>query len=304
MAKARKKSIPITRRSISSSNTTNTTTLTTAGTSSPTKKKFKQSSQETARLIRRYHVLNKELAKCNSISEATRRKEILNEMEAMGGIDWYQKASQLGQSKRRGGDSSKWLMQTLKKHNLFSKQQGKQEQSKIVKLLEVGAVAPDNYERQKSWIQVKPIDLNPQDPKIEKQDFLEMIAPKKKDEKFDIISLSLVVNFVGDPKDRGRMLLHTRDFLNQNGLLFLVLPLPCINNSRYMSPEHFMKMMKSMGYNHCIEYHFSNKLAYYLFQLTKENVKCPPYKKQIMNDGAIRNNFAIIIDSSSNSSRS
>ena len=211
MPKARKKSIPITRRLDSSSNTTNisVTTTATVGSSSSAKKKFKQSSQETARLIRRFHVLNKELAKCKSISDAPRRKEILNEMEAMGGIDWYQKASQLGQSKRRGGDSSKWLMQTLKKHNLFNKQQEKQqqEQSKRVKLLEVGAVAPDNYERQKSWIQVKPIDLNPQDPKIQKQDFLETMAPKKKDEKFDIVSLSLVVNFVGDPKDRGNIII-------------------------------------------------------------------------------------------------
>ncbi|KAI9246743.1 putative methyltransferase-domain-containing protein [Phascolomyces articulosus] len=282
MPKARKKSIPITRRIDPPSHTTSTT-------SSSTQKKFKQSSQETARLIRRFHVLNKEFAKCKATNDVKKQQSILAEMEAMGGIDWYQKASQLGQSKRRGGDSSKWLMQTLKKHKLL------EQRTSMVKLLEVGAVAADNYERQKSWIQVKPIDLNPQDPRIQKQDFLEMPSPATKEDRFDIVSLSLVVNFVGDPKDRGRMLLHTRDFLNVDGFLFLVLPLPCINNSRYMSPDHFMNMMESMGYS-CIESHFSNKLAYYLFQFIKDNVRCPPFKKQIMNDGATRNNFAIIIE--------
>ncbi|KAI9495038.1 nucleolus protein [Zychaea mexicana] len=274
MPKARKKAIPVTQRSTQKAT-----------------QKFKQSSAETARLIRRFHVLNKELAKCKTVTDAVRKQEILTEMEVMGGIDWYQKASQLGQSKRRGGDSSKWLILILNKHNLRPAST-----QKVFKLLEVGAVAPDNYERHKSWIQVKPIDLNPQDPRIAKQDFLEMVAPSKKNEKFNIVSLSLVVNFVGDPKDRGRMLLHTRDFLNMDGLLFLVLPLPCINNSRYMSPEHFMTMMQSMGYGLCIEHHFSNKLAYYLFKLTKDNTKCPGFKKQIINDGATRNNFAIVIE--------
>ncbi|KAI8146355.1 nucleolus protein [Fennellomyces sp. T-0311] len=264
MPKARKK-VPITQRA------------------EPTLKKFKQSSAETARLIRRFHVLNKELAKCKTAADSTRKQSILAEMEAMGGIDWYQRASQLGQSKRRGGDSSKWLLQVMAKHHL---------KKNPTKILEVGAVAPDNYDRHKSWIQVKPIDLNPQDPRIEKQDFLEMIPTSK----FDIVSLSLVVNFVGDPRDRGRMLLHTRDFLDPDGYLFLVLPLPCIDNSRYMSHEHLMSMMQSMGYGHCVEHHFSNKLAYYLFQLTSEKAKCRSFKKEILTDGAKRNNFAIIID--------
>lgn len=167
----------------------------------PTEAKFKHSRVETARLIRKFHVLNKELAKCKADPQFIKREqEILKEMEAMGGLDWYQKASQLGQSKSRGGDSSKWLIQTLKSHcnelvDLCNKP---------VKVLDIGAVAPDNYKPYSSWITAKPIDLNPQDPAIQKQDFLQMKPPSSDDDKFDIVCLSLVINFVGDPKDRGR----------------------------------------------------------------------------------------------------
>lgn len=168
-----------------------------------TEAKFKHSRVETARLIRKYHVLNKELAKCRSQpNQIKREKEILAEMEAMGGLDWYQKASQLGQSKTRGGDSSKWLIQTLKSYC----QSTLDATSKPIKVLDVGAVAPDNYKAYTSWIHAKPIDLNPQHPDIQKQDFLVMNPPKVED-KFDIVCLSLVINFVGDPKDRGKSIL-------------------------------------------------------------------------------------------------
>ncbi|KAI8984790.1 putative methyltransferase-domain-containing protein [Mycotypha africana] len=163
------------------------------------KVKFKQSRVETARLIRRFHVLNKELAKCRKQSSTSQREqEILQEMEAMGGLDWYQKASQLGQSKRRGGDSSKWLIQTMKERlpSLLEKIE------KPLHVLDVGAVAPDNYKLYKSWIHARAIDLNPQHQDIEQQDFLKMKPPEQK---FDILCLSLVINFVGDPRDRGKL---------------------------------------------------------------------------------------------------
>lgn len=161
--------------------------------------KFKHSRVETARLIRRFHVLNKELAKCRaepSAASTAYESEILTEMESMGGLDWYQKASQLGQSKGRGGDSSKWLIQTLKSHC----KELVDSTTKPIKVLDIGAVAPDNYKPYTSWITAKPIDLNPQHPDIQKQDFLQM---KPTVDKFDVICLSLVINFVGDPKDRG-----------------------------------------------------------------------------------------------------
>ncbi|KAI7901677.1 putative methyltransferase-domain-containing protein [Cokeromyces recurvatus] len=269
--------------------------------------KFKHSRVETARLIRRFHVLNKELAKCRSSTEPDcikKEQAILSEMEAMGGLDWYQKASQLGQSKARGGDSSKWLIQTLKTYCKEEQQQVLKDHQ-FIRVLDVGAVAPDNYKSYTSWIKAKPIDLNPQHPDIEQQDFLRMKPPSDDGDKFDIISLSLVINFVGDPKDRGQMLIHTRNFLsspilckNRLHYLFLVVPLPCITNSRYMTHEHLLSMMTSIGYTKCIHYHFSNKLAYYLFELTKLSKINTVWKKRVLpgKEGGGRNNFAVVIE--------
>jgi len=70
------------------------------------------------------------------------------------------------------------------------------------RLLEVGALKPDNYRGCCSWIENTPIDLNAQDPGIRQQDFLQM----EEDEnacKWDVLSLSLVLNFVPDPRERG-----------------------------------------------------------------------------------------------------
>ncbi|KAI8989456.1 putative methyltransferase-domain-containing protein [Pilobolus umbonatus] len=184
MPKKPKKKIPITQRI------------------QPTTAQFRHSRVETARLIRRFHILNKELAKCQSIPSSlatiTRQNEIKKEMEDMGGIDWYQKASQLGQSNERGGNSSKWLIQTLKSEC----KQTLDNSTKPLQVLDVGAVAPDNYKLYSSWMKAKPIDLNPQHEDIQKQDFLKMVPPAEDKNRFDIVSLSLVINFVGDPRER------------------------------------------------------------------------------------------------------
>ena len=71
-----------------------------------------------------------------------------------------------------------------------------------LRLLEVGALKADNYRGCSSWIENTPIDLNAQDPGIRQQDFLQM----KGDENacgWDVLSLSLVLNFVPDPRERG-----------------------------------------------------------------------------------------------------
>ena len=47
-----------------------------------------------------------------------------------------------------------------------------------------------------------PIDLHSRHPDIKEQDFLQLDEEENR-EKWDLISLSLVVNFVPEPKDRG-----------------------------------------------------------------------------------------------------
>lgn len=74
----------------------------------------------------------------------------------------------------------------------------------FTRLLDVGAVRPDNYRTCSSWIDATPIDLHSRHPSILEQDFLRMDLDLHR-EAWDIISLSLVLNFVPDGKDRGTL---------------------------------------------------------------------------------------------------
>lgn len=78
----------------------------------------------------------------------------------------------------------------------------------LLRLLDVGAVKPDNYRPCASWIDATPIDLHSRHPSILEQDFLCMDLERHR-EAWDIISLSLVLNFVPDGKDRGTLPLTT-----------------------------------------------------------------------------------------------
>jgi hypothetical protein len=69
-------------------------------------------------------------------------------------------------------------------------------------MLELGALTPDNYAGCTTWIENSPIDLHSQHPNILEQDFFERPLPSKGDE-MDVISCSLVLNYVSDPEDRG-----------------------------------------------------------------------------------------------------
>jgi 25S rRNA (adenine2142-N1)-methyltransferase len=68
-------------------------------------------------------------------------------------------------------------------------------------LLEIGALTPDNYASCAKWIENEPIDLHSQHPSIKEQDFFE--RPIISDKLLDLISCSLVLNFVPDPRQRG-----------------------------------------------------------------------------------------------------
>jgi 25S rRNA (adenine2142-N1)-methyltransferase len=124
------------------------------------------------------------------------------------------------------------------------------------------------------------------------------LSPPEQEGRYDILCLSLVLNFVPSPELRGKMLKRINLFLRQSsGRLFIVLPLACVCNSRYMTDNHFRAIMTKLGYQ-LVENHFSNKLAYYLFQLVElsdANIQPMFEKKRILVEGANRNNFAIIL---------
>lgn len=69
----------------------------------------------------------------------------------------------------------------------------------LISMLEIGALRPDNYKQ--TWITNYPIDLHSQHPDILEQDFMQ----RPTDLLVDVISASLVLNFVESPQDRGEL---------------------------------------------------------------------------------------------------
>lgn len=166
-------------------------------------------------------------------------------------------------------------------------------------MLEIGAVRHDNYTQ--DWIENDPIDLHSQHPAIRQQDFFDMPVGA-----YDVVSCSLVLNFVGDPTargesligptDPGRMLRLIHDQLEpkSTSLLFLVLPLPCVANSRYLDRSALIDIMASVGFELLRERAKPRgKVGYWLWGWRRgRNME---YRKKVLHEGRRRNNFAITL---------
>lgn len=214
-----------------------------------------------------------------------------------------EEASLQGQRHDRGGDSSRVLMQWLETC-LSSHKEASGEQ---LRMLEVGALSTQNACSKSGYFDIERIDLNSQEEGILQQDFMERPLPQGNAEKFDIISLSLVLNFVPDPQGRGEMLRRTTQFLYDPGryitslplspsfpCLFLVLPAPCVTNSRYMDEERLTAIMTSIGYT-LTESKTTQRLVYYLWRKESKRPVKSSFPKKELRPGSFRNNFAIVL---------
>ncbi|KAL8648341.1 MAG: hypothetical protein Q9226_006039 [Calogaya cf. arnoldii] len=269
------------------------------------------SSQATRSLIRRHHTLRKQIHTAILNGDSASAGKLQAELEASGGLQKYQEASIQGQSSERGGDSSKVLIEWL---NELLSQHGRHHiaGSGRLRMLEVGALKVDNACSRSGIFNVTRIDLHSQHPDIQAQDFMQKPVPSSdtlRDEGFDVVSLSLVVNYVGDAFVRGEMLKRVSNFLRSSKLttkdearstfpaLFLVLPASCVTNSRYMDEERLEGIMISLGYVKTRR-KIGKKLVYYLWRHEgngagkTQNVS---YKKQEIRPGGKRNNFSIIL---------
>lgn len=218
---------------------------------------------------------------------------IIGEIHVKGGLGQYQCASTAGQDISRGGDSSKQLIRWCKNLGM-SKNDRKT-------ALELGCLNARNFISTSGLFNpVVRIDLNSNDPKqILKQDFMKRPLPKNESEKFDLISCSLVLNFVPTPSERGKMLQRFEHFLKsgKDTYLFVVLPLPCVSNSRYMTKIVFEDIMKSLGYS-VVSHHEAKKLVYWLFKFNHSatNKSTSKYQsKKKLKDGQSMNNFSILL---------
>lgn len=252
----------------------------------------------TRTIIRTHHTLQKQHAQAIKTGDEAKAKDLERLIEEQGGLKAYQQASITGQSKIRGGDSSTVLMTWLKEEKITKNT------DRELKMLEVGALSTMNACSKSGLFGVTRIDLNSQDPKIQQQDFMERPLPTSDEERFNIISLSLVLNYVPDAVGRGEMLRRTCQFLKANSdpedkvfpALFFVLPAPCIQNARYMTNHHLDKILQSLGYSK-LHQKISTKLVYQLWKYTPKSAtqEREPFPKVEVNPGKARNNFSIIL---------
>lgn len=264
-------------------------------------------STTTRTLIRSFHQLQKARAQAVEKADEVKVAAIDKALESQGGLERYQDASINGQSVTRGGDTSKILMSWLNQHDDFRQRVYEMKILKSekslprFKLLEIGALSPSNECSRCPAFDVKRIDLHSQHASIEQQDFMERPLPKTDDERFDVLSLSLVLNFVPEASQRGEMLRRTCKFLKHDEetpdafpALFLVLPAACVTNSRYLTEAHLEKIMTSLGYS-LQHKHISAKLIYCLYSFSHDDSpqRFPKYQ---LNPGSKRNNFSIIVE--------
>lgn len=254
------------------------------------------SSKATQKLIIAYHALQKDLARAKASNDDDKVAALQAQIDALGGIEAYQRASIQGQSSSRGGDSSLVLMVWLRPHVSALRAL-----STPFRMLEVGALSTKNACSTSKLFDIARIDLNAQGPGITQQDFMERPLPTSEEEKFDMISLSLVLNFVPDTKGRGEMLRRTTQFLRHDqaapmqalaATMFLVLPAPCVDNARYCNEERLTRIMNSLGYN-LLQKKQTAKLVYYLWQWREDAVVEETFTKQLLRDKGGMNNFCI-----------
>lgn len=215
-----------------------------------------------------------------------------SEIEQRGGIESYQSASTQGQTSKRGGDSSKKLVEWLQLDKYENKLND-------VTALEIGCLSPHNVISTCGIFKdIVRIDLNSQDPLILEQNFMDRPLPENESEKFNLISCSLVINFVPTPKERGEMLIRMTKFLKKPkknmSSLFLVLPLPCVSNSRYFDNERLLEMMTMLGFQQTF-YYEAKKVAYWLFDWTGKTKLVKSFQKKELHSGSSKNNFCITI---------
>lgn len=255
------------------------------------------SAKATRTLIRSHHNLRKAHATALASKDAAKAATIEAEIEARGGLESYQLASTVGQSTSRGGDSSKALVEWLKP--AFERAQANGER---LRMLEVGALSMTNACSNVPSLDIDRIDLHSQTPGIREIDFMEMPLPATEAEKYHIVSLSLVLNFVPEASARGEMLRRIPDFLLRTSdtagsfasHLFFVLPLPCVENARYMDEKKLDSIMESLGFSKAYVKKTA-KLYYSLWRYDEEPETELKFAKKELRPGGKRNNFAIVL---------
>ncbi|KPI41622.1 uncharacterized protein AB675_9343 [Cyphellophora attinorum] len=319
-----------------------------------------QSSKHTRTTIRSYHTLQKRLHQARKAAhggDAALIASLETQLSNLGGLE----ATKLRppQAKHRNAAETRLgrMGTAAGQGNRDSNRNGilVKKLGPPLRILEVGALSTANALNVPGQTVVRRVDLRSTNPGIEERDFMTMNPSEKWQGTagYDVLSLSLVVNFVGDPSARGDMLRHTTRFLRspvsyavgerandddndedgddvdnhndadapKNNLqtfrhhkthrflatLFLVLPLPCVDNSRYLTEDRLIEMMESLDYVQT-KVKRSSKLYFSLWRYRPHALDLgrarQQFKKEEVRGGKERNNFCIVLESATGEPRS
>lgn len=211
----------------------------------------------------------------------------------------YQRASWTGE---KHFDSSQYV-------NLILRRKGKKT-TKNADLLDVGAIHGGRYAVSEAplWLSsVRSIDLNVLEEAkddVEEMDFLEVDPATQR---FDVVSLSLVLNYQSDPRKRGEMLLRANELLrpklkgdeDRERLCFVVLPRAVFENSRYFSYDVWKELVAVCGFEEQLEHRsLSAKLAMMCLKKIGEVDTSTTIKfnrRKVLFDEGDYNNFTIMV---------
>ena len=249
------------------------------------KKRERSASKKTSKKIGEFHTKLKE-------ATPAEKNQILKT-----GLEDYQQTSLQGEAAGGGFDSSQYVFQQLLERRKGSK----------LTLLDVGAIV-HRYGVDRCPVDLKikatSIDLKSRDASVKQIDFFDFAKSKK--EAFDVVVLSLVLNFLGTAQERGQMLVKTAQILKPKGLVFIVLPAQCISNSRYFKFAYLSRILKRVGLHICDEgkaFKSTEKLFFVVAQKGECVIGNPGfeseaiYRRKMARGGEDRNNFVILLKS-------
>ncbi|VEU39383.1 unnamed protein product [Pseudo-nitzschia multistriata] len=97
-------------------------------------------------------------------------------------------------------------------------------------------------------IHVRAIDIHSMEERIEEADFLELpLVHPDREERYDVIVCSMVLNCVTTAVDRGKMLALLYHQLRPGGLCFFTVPKFCLTKSAFLTHGLFKKMLGEKG---------------------------------------------------------
>ncbi|KAF1318182.1 Rrna methyltransferase, partial [Globisporangium splendens] len=252
----------------------------------PKMKSRRKARQVTTDFHRLTHEVDK-VKKDKALSGAekqTKLAELNEQIDAIGGRTAYQDAS--------FHKTSKWVFQLLTKFGLRPKSK-----EPPLRVLEVGAINTQLLTC--PWLNVRAIDLNSRHERIEQRDFFDL----KAEGEFQVLVSSMVLNCVPDAVSRGKMLKLYYEHLQPSGHLFLMIPLLCLRNSKFMTYARFVEILKAVGF-FVKETKDSPKVSFFCLEKKPESIETAtlanasttvrfPHKLLVQSDK--RNSFSVVL---------